>query len=335
MGGGLIFGLLVAAIMGAPFVIEGSGDAEADSPDSGDTDLGFLGDDEESSGFELDGDGILAGTEGDDTLTRDDLDTSLAEDVEAGAGDDLIDLSAAEGETGLGVVSSIRFDLGDGDDTLTGPIAGTTVSGGAGNDVIDLEEVSGDLSSINGGAGNDTIDLNMTTNVDVDGGEGDDLISGIGRAFGGTGHVIDVNGGDGNDTLSVQAVTDFDEPGALNDNLEVNGGTGTDHFVVALDEGALDADDPTVGDAWDDLETADGTAWRVEAAAFEDFDPATETLELQVESVNDDYTLGSMRIEEEGVIVRYESTGEQLDREILIRMNTEGMTMDQVTVVEV
>ncbi|MBO9465978.1 hypothetical protein J7443_12105 [Tropicibacter sp. R15_0] len=335
MGGGLIFGLLVAAIMGAPFVIEGSGDAEADSPDSGDPDLGFLGDDEESSGFELDGDGILAGTEGADTLTRDELDTSLAEDVEAGAGDDLIDLNAAEGEPNSGIPQEIRFDLGDGDDTLTGPVVGSTILGGAGDDLIDAIETDGEIMSIEGGSGNDTIDVNLSPNVRVDGGDGDDEIGGIGRGLAGTGYTTDVTGGAGNDTLSVEAVTEFGEGAPLNDIWEVNGGTGTDHFVVALDEGALDADDPTVGDAWDDLETADGTAWRVEAAAFEDFDPATETLELHVESVNDDYTLGSMRIEEEGVIVRYESTGEQLDREILIRMNTEGMTMDQVTVVEV
>ncbi|WP_299925075.1 hypothetical protein [uncultured Pelagimonas sp.] len=279
----------------------------------------------------LDLEGNLVGTDGDDTLTRSELEAFVtAEVVSLGAGNDLIDTTSPEGEPNVGISAEFEIDLGDGDDTLLGPFFGSTILGGDGEDLIDAEEAHGEVLSIDGGEGNDTIDVNLSPNVFVDGGAGDDEILGIGRGFLGTGYATGVTGGDGDDTLSVEALTEFGEGLTLTDAWTVEGGEGSDHFVVQLDEGELEVD----GSGWDNLETTDGTAWQVEAARFDDFDPVTETIELRVESVNDEYALGSVRMTDDGIVVRYENTlGDQLDREVLIRVETEGLTWDQVTLI--
>ncbi len=298
-------------------------DSGSDSDDSSD--------DVAEPDFALDEEGNLVGTDGDDILTRSELEAFVtAEVVSLGAGNDLIDTTSPEGEPNVGISAEFEIDLGDGDDTLLGPFFGSTILGGDGEDLIDAEETYGEIMSIDGGEGNDTIDVNLSPNVHVHGGAGDDEILGIGRGALGTGYATGVTGGDGDDTLSVEALTEFGEGLTMTDVWTVEGGAGSDHFVVQLDEGERAPD----GSDWDDLETTDGTAWQVEAARFDDFDPVTETIELRVESVNDDYALGSVRMTDDGIVVRYENTsGDQLDREVLIRVETEGLTWDQVTLI--
>ncbi len=297
-------------------------DSGSDSDDSSD--------DVAEPDFALDEEGNLVGTDGDDILTRDSVYDGAISSISLGAGADLIDQNASEGEPYLGPLADIVIDLGEGDDTVTGAFIGVTILGGEGDDFIDAEETYGEIMSIDGGAGNDTIDVNLSPNVQVNGGAGDDEILGIGRGFLGTGYTTDVTGGDGDDTLTVEALTEFGEGLTMTDVWTVEGGAGADHFVVQLDEGERAPD----GSDWDDLETTDGTAWQVEAARFDDFDPVTETIELRIESVNDDYALGSVRMTDDGIVVRYENTsGAQLDREVLIRVETEGLTWDQVTLI--
>jgi Ca2+-binding RTX toxin-like protein len=112
--------------------------------------------------------------------------------------------------------------LGDGDDSAAvGPELGGRLEGGGGNDRLTA-------CIVEGGDGDDAIsgcDGFPGTNHELDGGAGDDTLSGgeqNDRLDGGPGHDI-LRGGGGNDTLSAQ------EPGALDD---FDGGNGQDGLYL-------------------------------------------------------------------------------------------------------
>lgn len=91
-------------------------------------------------------------------------------------------------------------DLGPGDDELSGKHGVVTVSAGEGDDRVSLGAVAG---IVNGGAGRDRIDVDMGfdgggTLVRLEGGDGDDRVSLVGRGAG-----VSLSGGPGDDRLSV------------------------------------------------------------------------------------------------------------------------------------
>jgi len=130
--------------------------------------------------------------------------------INAGAGDDLIDIISGE---------KITIDAGDGNDYVSNLSASqVTINGGAGNDSI--ENYHG---FVNGGSGDDFISGSGTIN----GGADDDTISGSGIIDGGTGNDKiygdgSVNGGAGDDTIDC----------SLGYSLTIAGGKGNDSILL-------------------------------------------------------------------------------------------------------
>jgi len=87
----------------------------------------------------------------------------------------------------------------------------------------------GGASSITGGAGNDVIDAGNGANTVVGGAGNDSITSGTGADS--------LSGGDGNDTISAGTGDDTIAGGAGTDSL--TGGGGSDRFNVALTESTL------------------------------------------------------------------------------------------------
>jgi len=245
-----------------------------------------------------------------------------------GGGDDYVDATPPGGPfSDLHV--EVELDLGGGDDTVVGPFWGASIDGGSGDDVFDVDKTGDELLTIDGGEGNDTIDVNDSFDVDVHGGAGDDVIHSRGRSWVATEYQINVNGGEGNDTLHVDGVSEFSDRGLIQAGA-INGGDGTDHFVVAVNDEVdeiFDFDTPP-----EHLEKDTGTGLRSSVVELGDFDPATETLELHISSPNEAFEPASVHIEEDGVVVTYQSDIYP-DLEMLISCDTEGLTADQVTLV--
>ncbi len=174
-------------------------------------------------------------------------DTSDADTVSGGLGDDLIEaglgadlLSGDDGNDSLlgeagndllsGGIGSDSLVGGDGDDSLDGGAGADTLMGGIGNDSMfggaDNDVMSGDsgndgmfggdgADSISGGAGNDTINFGAGDDS-VFGGDGNDLIDDIGgiqlaganRVEGGAGNDT-IYTGEGSDSVYGDAGVDF------------------------------------------------------------------------------------------------------------------------------
>ena len=156
-------------------------------------------------------------------------------------------------------------------------------------------------------------------------GGGDDLIRGR-HGEGGAGYVVEVDGQAGDDTLHVFANEDPDDLFHRNAIDHWHGGEGVDHFIVELNEVIWDMSASEI----DAYSNDDGSAIRLTAASFPDFDPQLKTLELRLQSDDDEFTLASVHVEQAGVVVTYESDT-QLDREFLIAVKTDGLTLDQIS----
>src|SRR5262245_32148466 len=120
------------------------------------------------------------------------------------------------------------------------------VFGGAGNDVISLDESSGVLPKANlyGGAGSDTL-TGGSGDDQLFGEAGDDTLlgkRGVDALFGGAGNDV-LTGGAGDDEIFGQAGkdrmiwnpgdgSDINEGGAGDDTVEVNGGNGAETFTA-------------------------------------------------------------------------------------------------------
>lgn len=335
MGLGVLLALFSLALLGTAFIDSGgSGGSEDDEPSNPD--------------LEIDDEGNLYGTQGDDVITFDDIvEADNPSGILAGAGDDVVDLRVPENWAdenpdlnvneylGLSVV-----DLGSGNDFFAPPRGvtdtGAQIFGGEGDDTILAP--SAFETEIFGGEGNDTIDVIGSTSTTVEGGDGDDYIStpwGHPSGFGSTAFAY---GGEGDDTLHVFALTEFEERADYSGRIL--GGAGTDHFIVELNEGPeFDADLGSLSDFNADfefLENEDGTALRSTALALPDFHPQTETLQLNLTPEGDQFEVGSVHMEADGIVVTYiplEYQDELLPREIAIRMDTTGLTWDQITLV--
>jgi Ca2+-binding RTX toxin-like protein len=183
----------------------------------------------------------LTGTDGNDTLTGAALDDTISggagrDTIDGGAGDDSI---GGGDETGSGDylsggLGNDTIDGGSGDDYLSGGTGNDQLNGGDGNDVLWDSDGSNVLS---GGAGNDSLNAQSSSYASMrnqlDGGDGDDTLSG-GGGGGGT-----LSGGAGNDLIQVQA------PFEKNLTVTVDGGSGDDVISVGTtyssNAGSIDA----------------------------------------------------------------------------------------------
>ena len=231
--------------------------------------------------------GLITGTDGDDTIVPTSEDGDL-EDliIDAGAGDDTVTtgglyLSTVEGGDGddtitTGYIDFSTVDGGDGDDTITASgIHGGTINGGLGNDTITTGGGGGEPVTINGGAGDDIIDAQSVANGDLNGGDGDDTIyMGPGGELA-TGQYLTVDGGAGDDTIiydNSSADGDGGDRFFVSHPTVVNGGDGVDTFDITLYQGG--------GALGDDLYD------EVDILSIADFEPDTET--LQIDTIPED-----------------------------------------------
>ena len=161
------------------------------------------------------GNGIdtLAGTSGDDIIALDDGGQRIKniEIIDAGAGDDVVDLTSTTYALGDMTVYG-----GDGNDVIWSSSGNDILYGGNGNDVID------------GGAGNDQIDGGAGADV-MTGGTGNDLLDGK------AGNDV-LTGGTGNDTYvfgrgyGADTVQENDATAGNRDTLQFTGGIATDQI---------------------------------------------------------------------------------------------------------
>jgi len=179
------------------------------------------------------------GNDGADTLTAGTaVDVSIFgeggnDTITGGSGDDYLSGgSGADSLTG-----------GAGDDTIWIDASDTSIDGGAGTDTIIIDDDNGvtlNLSTVNGeialgGAGNDTISASGSTNVMIDGSDGDDTIT----------------GGSGDDRLVGEAGDDDIDGGAGLDAVLFNGVyadyqvTGNLALTTVVDQNTADGDDGT------------------------------------------------------------------------------------------
>lgn len=205
---------------------------------------------------------------------------SSIEQIEMGAGDDIVDLSA-RGPSGVDYTKNIiiRGDSGndtiiggagmdtiygdDGNDLLLGWRGADTLYGGAGDDTIYGDDfgfngIAGD-DFLYGQAGNDTLYGGARTDR-LEGGDGNDTLyggSGGDNLLGGAGDDIlygDDDGVNGNDKLDGEAGNDQLFGGGGND--EMRGGTGNDLVDGGIGNDFVDGDggiDILIGGAGDDI----------------------------------------------------------------------------------
>ncbi len=110
----------------------------------------------------------------------------------------------------------------------TGALAAeATITGGAGNDVIDASAAVTKAVTLSGGAGDDTLTAGSKGST-IDGGAGDDTLTG------GAGKDV-INGGAGNDTIDSKAGNDELTGGAGNDTFKISLNSSTDIYSVITD----------------------------------------------------------------------------------------------------
>jgi Ca2+-binding RTX toxin-like protein len=185
------------------------------------------------------------------------------ENVTGGSGDDTI-----AGSGGANVLNG-----GSGNDTLQGLGGADTLIGGLGNDTLDGGAAA---DTLDGGDGNDTL-IGGAGNDTISGGEGNDTVTwavgdgtDIVNGGGGT-DIFSVTGNATNETFRVETVADYlartgAAPGSLQagteivvtrnaaivaqlsgiDEIEIDGGGGTDTFVVSGDFQNTDLDPTTI-----------------------------------------------------------------------------------------
>ncbi|MEH7826549.1 hypothetical protein [Gemmobacter denitrificans] len=305
-------------------------------------------------GFLRDEDGLVTGTDGDDSLTYQDFIASLEQgssgdvtssedlidDIRAGAGNDTIDLLSSEGEEELyWAEPGDRVFGGAGDDVLHLPNPyGLEVYGGAGRDDILVGANPSVPVSVYGGQGDDTLDGTQMENGSLYGGEGDDELSLDLPPNGGTGYVKIAHGDAGDDTLHVDLTTIFSEDGAgvpFSSHFDFHGGAGRDTLEVTVHEGLIDEG------SFEELLTGDNNdIVRVSTIDFEDFVRGEDRVILNVSSVNDSFDLAEIRMEEQlrnsgeavTVITASYTSDTLLTREVTFSLNAVGLTWDDIEI---
>ena len=258
-----LFGALFAGVVADTLMSSGHGDdhdtaddadPDAPNPDEPLSDGGSLLDDP-NAGMPQSGD-TPSPTDPDETLTGADGDDILTGD----GGDDSV-TGADGGDLLGGRGGDDTLDGGDGNDWLHGGDGNDTLAGDAGNDDLHGEDGNDSLSgglgydTLAGDSGNDSLDAGAGDDSLI-GGDGDDTLSGgdgndaVTGGLGGDLAAGDagsdtIDGNDGNDTLwgedstgGDDHSTDFLTGGAGDDLLRLgagdygNGGDGADQFVL-------------------------------------------------------------------------------------------------------
>ena len=223
--------------------IGGSGGADTLYGGAGKDTLGGGADDDDLHGNE--GNDALVGGAGNDTLDGgaddDGLKGNDGTDVLAGGdGDDTIDggegydtITGGKGNDSITAGGKIIFGVhdlpetihgDDGNDTITGGVGDDKIFGDAGDDVlvdfrtpVEYDVDDGDGNEIDGGSGNDKISGQGA----LHGGADNDTIEGAGHLF----------GDDGNDTIKVGPTDQFEHHGAV----RMEGGAGKDTLIDSFD----------------------------------------------------------------------------------------------------
>lgn len=280
-------------------------------------------------------DGLMAeGGDGSDVYL---FDPSANGDVAAtldGAGGD--DLFIFAGFTPA-IFSDGQISGGDGNDSITvaETVFSSTIAGGAGDDSIDYEGVSGeifgddgndvirmisrsgDVGQAYGGAGNDTLDGTGSDNVQLWGGVGDDVILTNGHTDSGAGYIIHADGGVGNDTLT-HTIEVFPLPpqnlGYLDVPPRLTGGEGADHFKFVLTQGSgsfsPSPDDPPV--------------FVNEAGTIADFAQGVDQIEIDLSG-----SIGNYMVES-GTLIEDTTDGRT---EIMIRLTSNSLPDQDIRIV--
>lgn len=251
---------------------------------------------------------------------------SIAATIDAGGGDDIINLAGLFDRASL---NGAQLSGGDGNDTISAVAGSSTISGGAGDDRISVEasrssilgddgadfirviNSDADQTTVDGGAGNDTLDGTGSNNVRLSGGAGDDVILTDGHVPGGTGFVIGADGGAGNDTLThtveVFPLVPQDQNVA---GATMTGGEGADRFEIVLTAGlgsfTASPNDPTV--------------FVNEAAFITDFARGIDQIDIDLSDFLSGYTA------ESGTLTENTAAG---STEILIRLASDSTLPDQ------
>ncbi len=141
-------------------------------------DLVLIGDENDNELTGDIGDDEIIGLGGDDTLTGaagdDSIDAGDGDDVvDAGDGDDSVEGGDGDDEI-LGGAGDDELSGGDGDDVILGGDGHDTIAGDAGNDTV----IAGEGDEVSGGEGDDEIEVSVDGGVPaaIDGGEGDDTV---------------------------------------------------------------------------------------------------------------------------------------------------------------
>lgn len=285
---------------------------------------------------------VYVGTDSDEAyILSPDATGSVTANINAGGGDDVIDLASlfsdpslqgSDISAGLGDDAVSFFgdensvSGGDGNDTIDAIGIGNMIDGGGGDDSIHAVSGPGDPSAIFGQLGNDTIDVRGSDNVNVAGGEGDDLLMSDGRTTVGTGYTINIDGGAGNDTLE-HSVEVFPLPGQ--DPAEaapaLTGGEGSDRFDISL----------TIGNGSFAPSDDDPESFLNQVAVIADFERGTDVLAVDIPSSLSGYTAETGTLTEDATAgtttLNIALTGDLPTQNVQIIVATTGLTWNDVT----
>lgn len=298
-----------------------------------------LGDDAEDTSLDetvlVDEQEVILTGDGDDTIVSvGTLGASLQ--INSGAGDDVASIISGGFRT--------EIDAGTGDDSVSVFGSGADISGGDGNDTIEVERLSdfdhssfvldggaGDDSItgpgfsiyIHGGAGNDTIEVTDAYLDEVYGEDGDDRLV-VTYGYTGADSSTIMDAGAGNDTLDVSFAT-VDAAMTELGGLTVSGGEGADTFIVhhQIDVGIL----------------SEGVALELTAPLdISDFDPSEDTLIIEPDAAS---TVGlnyvSATVEHVGstsiVVLQYSNpnSGHDVEQRISLR-DAPDLSIDDIQI---
>lgn len=314
--------------------------------------LGAIAVDEEAEstsepmGFSKTEDDLLTGTAGNDSLVLEEATALLGDDrelstIDAGAGDDLIDLLPPGTEAGDPAITDApifgNIHGGDGDDTIRVNVFSPRITGGEGDDDILVGSASTNGLVVEGGPGDDTIDGSLVDDGRLLGGDGNDLILATGPQASGTGYVSQPDGGDGDDTI--RYFVDTDLLSVIEGGLRLAaGGSGADRFEVVLNDGIVDLSNaPENHEYWWPDHLVDENTLRFEALTLRDFEPGRDTLVLEPSPADNDYALASIRMEEPSndetiITMSYESESSHT-QEFFVRVPAGGLTWEDVELI--
>ncbi len=306
-----MLGFALLAVTGAAvaaFVFDIFGDDDDPLP---------VGEDTPEEEITLSESGVLTGTSGDDII------------VEADQVSDVSRINGGDGNDNItGLAETDIFGEG-GDDTIQHNLFGfDTLDGGEGDDVITLPRVSS--GNVIGGDGDDAIALNQSTNgsdwegnsfsgggqATIEGGEGDDTISGT-LTSESVYAAPSLSGGEGSDTFEIDAVTtDFD-------------------YAFKRDDEELFIEFDSFGNPVGEIEnpTIEGSLF----ARIEDFEPGVDTLEVDLRDTHDlesgAHTLSSISTDESenGTLIRFEFEAARPDEPSSMYTLTSGIFLAGVS----